>query len=81
MSAPVVGSDPPLRPGLSASVQAMPWPTLDANVALTRFAFVANEGSIGALARAPHLTGGGGVTASRGPSFLSLRARHQRPAG
>jgi hypothetical protein len=77
-------SDPTRRYGLdlSASWQAMPWLSLDANVALARSTFVANQGNSGALALAPRLTGGGGVTASRGPSFVSLRARGigDRPA-
>ena len=67
---------------LSASWTPMPWLAVDANIALARSELVANRGNGGALALAPRLTGGGGVTALHGPSFVSLRARGigDRPA-
>jgi outer membrane receptor protein involved in Fe transport len=55
---------------------------VDANLSLARSTFVASRGSAGALALAPRVTGGAGATLSRGPSFISLRARGigDRPA-
>lgn len=66
----------------AASWAAAPWLSLDANVSLARSTFVANRGNGGALALAPRLTGGGGVTLSHGSSFVSLRTRGigDRPA-
>jgi hypothetical protein len=77
-------SDPTRRFGLdvAASWAATPWLSIDANVALARSELVGNQESGGALALAPRLTGGGGVTAFRGPSSVSLRGRGigDRPA-
>jgi TonB dependent receptor/TonB-dependent Receptor Plug Domain len=67
---------------LSASWKPMAWLTVDANVSLARSRFVANRGNAGALALAPRLTGGAGVTFTQGASFAALRARGigDRPA-
>lgn len=77
-------SDPTRRLGLDMDVawNATPWLALDANLALARSTFVANRGNGGALALAPRLMGGGGVTLHHGASLASLRARGigDRPA-
>jgi hypothetical protein len=78
-------SDPTRRYGADVAVSwtATPWLSLDANVSVGRSVFVANRGNGGALALAPRLTGGGGVTLSHGQStFVALRARGigDRPA-
>ena len=77
-------SDPTRRYGLdlSGAWAAAAWLSVDANLSLARSTFVANRGNAGALALAPRLTGGGGVTLSRRTSFVSLRARGigDRPA-
>jgi hypothetical protein len=77
-------SDPTRRYGadLAASWSPAPWLSLDANVSIGRSVFVANRGNGGALALAPRVTGGGGVSLSHGSSFVSLRGRGigDRPA-
>jgi outer membrane receptor protein involved in Fe transport len=77
-------SDPTRRHGLDldASWQPTPWLGLDANLALGRAAFVASRGTTGALALAPRILGGGGVTVRRGASFGAVRVRGigDRPA-
>ncbi|MBK9035972.1 MAG: TonB-dependent receptor [Myxococcales bacterium] len=77
-------SDPTRRYGvdLDASWDATPWLAIDANLAIGRATFVANAGNGGALALAPRVMGGAGVTAHRGDSFVALRARGigDRPA-
>ncbi len=79
-----VPSDPTRRYGLDLdwAWQASSWLWLDANLAVARSTFVANQGNGGALALAPRLMGGGGVTARRGSSFVALRTRGigSRPA-
>jgi outer membrane receptor protein involved in Fe transport len=77
-------SDPTRRLGLDMEVawDATPWLAFDANLALARSTFVANRGNGGALALAPKVMGGGGITARHGTSLASLRARGigDRPA-
>ena len=77
-------SDPTRRYGvdLDAAWDATPWLAIDANLAIGSATFVANAGNGGALALAPRLMGGAGVTAHRGSSFVALRARGigDRPA-
>ncbi len=77
-------SDPTRRYGLDLDVafHALPWLSIDANVAVGRSTLVANQGNNGALALSPRLMGGGGVTVERGLSFASLRVRgiDSRPA-
>jgi len=77
-------SDPTHRYGLDLdwSWQPTTWLGVDANVALGRSTFVANRGNGGALALAPRLMGGAGVTARRGHSFGAVRVRGigDRPA-
>lgn len=69
------------RHGIEAafSWKAAPWLAVDGNVAVAR-AKALDEGT--ALALAPRLMGGGGVTVHRGAASASLRARgiDQRPA-
>jgi outer membrane receptor protein involved in Fe transport len=77
-------SDPTRRYGLDLDWQWNPraWLGLDANVALGRSTFLASRGNGGALALAPRIMGGGGVTVRRGTSFAALRFRGigDRPA-
>lgn len=77
-------SDPTRRYGLDLAWSWRPvdWLSLDANVALGRSTLVANRGNGGALALAPRVLGGGGVTVRRGASFAALRVRGigDRPA-
>ena len=77
-------SDATRRQGIDADLRwdATPWLTLDGNVSIARSSFVANRGNGGALALAPRLMGGGGVSVHQGPSQISLRARgiDRRPA-
>jgi hypothetical protein len=77
-------SDPTRRYGLDLDRQwsPRPWLGLDSNVALGRSTFVANRGNGGALALAPRVMGGGGVTVRRGTSFAAVRFRGigDRPA-
>lgn len=77
-------SDPTERMGIDVDVtwNAMPWLTVDANMALARSAFVANRGNGGALALAPRIMGGGGILLHGGDSMIALRARGvgDRPA-
>jgi hypothetical protein len=77
-------SDPTRRYGLDAELafDATPWLAFDANVAVARSTFVANAGNNGALALAPRLMGGAGVSVHAKGSGLSLRARgiDRRPA-
>ncbi len=70
-------SDPTRRYGLDLDLAWQParWLSLDANLAVGRSTFVANRGNGGALALAPRLMGGGGVTVRRGTSFAALRVR------
>ncbi len=77
-------SDPTRRYGLDLDValDVTPWLSLDGNVALARSTIVANQGNGGALALAPRLMGGGGVTVHRGPHLAAVRVRgvDDRPA-
>jgi outer membrane receptor protein involved in Fe transport len=78
-------SDSTLRLGLDLDLTWRPlrWLTVDANLALARSRFVENRGNAGALALAPRLIGGAGVTVrSGGGAMLALRARGvaDRPA-
>lgn len=78
-------SDPTQRYGLDVDLawKPLPWLSLDANVAVGRSSFVANQGNGGALALSPRLMGGGGVTFENAAgSFASLRVRgiDSRPA-
>lgn len=78
-------SDPTQRYGLDVDLawKPLPWLALDANVAVGRSSFVANQGNGGALALSPRLMGGGGVTLENAAgSFASLRVRgiDARPA-
>jgi outer membrane receptor protein involved in Fe transport len=77
-------SDPTRRYGLDADIawDPTPWLSIDANVAVARSTFVASAGNNGALALAPRLMGGAGVSVHSGESGVSLRARgiDQRPA-
>jgi outer membrane receptor protein involved in Fe transport len=77
-------SDPTRRYGLDLDLafKPLPWLSLDANVAIGRSSFVANQGNGGALALSPRLMGGAGVTVEQGKSFASLRLRgiDERPA-
>jgi outer membrane receptor protein involved in Fe transport len=77
-------SDPTRRYGIDVDLawDATPWLSLDANVAVSRSTFVANAGNNGALALAPRLMGGAGVSVHKGESGVSLRARgiDERPA-
>jgi outer membrane receptor protein involved in Fe transport len=77
-------SDPTRRYGLDLdlALDVTPWLALDANLALARSTFVANAGNGGALALAPRLMGGGGVTLRRGPHLAAVRVRgvDDRPA-
>jgi outer membrane receptor protein involved in Fe transport len=76
-------SEPTERYGLDLEMSFQPtsWLTLDANVAVGRSSFVANQGNGGALALSPRLMGGGGVTVERGASFAALSPpRPRRPA-
>ena len=52
-----------------------PWLRFDANVTVAHSQFVENHGNGNALALAPKLMGQGGVTFTRGTSFVSLRGR------
>lgn len=77
-------SDPTRRYGLDLDLafKPLPWLSFDANVAIGRSSFVANQGNGGALALSPRLMGGAGVTVEQGKSFASLRLRgiDERPA-
>lgn len=77
-------SDPTRRYGLDLEVEwnPTPWLALDANVAVGRSTVVANQGNGGALALAPRLMGGAGVTLQGTGQFASLRLRgiDSRPA-
>ncbi|MEZ4366920.1 MAG: TonB-dependent receptor [Kofleriaceae bacterium] len=78
-------SDPTRRYGVDvdASWRPAPWLSLDGNLALARATVAANAGNGGALALAPRLMGGAGVSYHRGEdTTVSLRARGigQRPA-
>jgi hypothetical protein len=77
-------SDPTRRYGLDLDLRwdLTPWLRLDGNVNLARSRFVANAGNAGAVALAPRILGGGGVTFHRGPTSVALRARAvgSRPA-
>ncbi len=77
-------SDPTQRYGLDLELEWNPtaWLALDANVAVGRSTVVANQGNGGALALAPRLMGGAGVTVQGTGQFASLRLRgiDSRPA-
>ncbi|MEZ4363992.1 MAG: TonB-dependent receptor [Kofleriaceae bacterium] len=77
-------SDPTRRYGLDLELTWNPTPylALDANVAAGRSTVVANQGNGGALALAPRLMGGAGVSLLGTAGFASLRARgiDARPA-
>jgi outer membrane receptor protein involved in Fe transport len=77
-------SDPTQRYGadVDLSWRASPWLSLDANVAVARAELVANAGNGGALALAPRLMGGAGVTVEHRGNFAALRMRgvDARPA-
>jgi outer membrane receptor protein involved in Fe transport len=60
---------------VSAAWQMTTWLAADANVALARSTFVENRGNGGALALAPRITAGGGVTAAMNGAAVSLRGR------
>jgi outer membrane receptor protein involved in Fe transport len=51
------------------------WLTVDANLELAHASFVANAGNGGAVALAPRIMGGGGVTLREGQASVALRAR------
>jgi hypothetical protein len=55
--------------------EATPWLSVDANVEIAHASFVANAGNGNALALAPKLLGGGGVTFHRGGTMIALRGR------
>jgi hypothetical protein len=65
------------RYGADLEVAWSPWRalTFDANLELAHAAFVANAGNGGAVALAPRLIAGGGVTLRAGNASLALRAR------
>ena len=77
-------SDPTRRYGLDLELSWNPtsYLALDANVAVGRSTVVANQGNGGALALAPRLMGGAGISVLGATSFASLRARgiDSRPA-
>lgn len=77
-------SEPTRRYGLDLDLSWSPTPylALDANVAVGRSTVVANQGNAGALALAPRLMGGAGVTLLGANSFAALRLRgiDSRPA-
>jgi outer membrane receptor protein involved in Fe transport len=77
-------SDPTRRDGLDLELswRPLPWLTVDGNVAVGRSMFVANRGNGGALALAPRIMGGGGVTVRHGASLAAVRLRGigDRPA-
>lgn len=77
-------SDSTRRYGIDVDLAWRPstWLALDANIAVGRSSFVANQGNGGALALSPRLMGGGGVTIENSRSFASLRLRgiDSRPA-
>jgi TonB dependent receptor/TonB-dependent Receptor Plug Domain len=77
-------SDSTRRYGIDVDLAWRPstWLALDANIAVGRSSFVANQGNGGALALSPRLMGGGGVTIENSLSFASLRLRgiDSRPA-
>ncbi len=70
-------SEPSRRLGLDVDTSWDPtsWLAVDANVALARPTLVSNAGNGGALALAPRLMGGGGVSWHQDGSLVSLRAR------
>ena len=60
---------------LEGSWTPFPWLRLDANASIAHSTLVANHGNGGALALAPKLMGSGGITYTRGASFVALRGR------
>jgi hypothetical protein len=70
-------SDPTQRYGADIEVayHPTPWLRIDGTLSAAHATLTRNPGNNNAVALAPRLMGQGGVTITRGPQFLSLRAR------